>query len=190
MEGTVDITPGYYESYQVRESILSKGMDAYAKAIKASKEFHTANISVDSLKQFEEPVKIHYDVKISPENEGDILYFNPFLTGRYKENPFQYADRKYPVEMDYPINELYILNMEVPDGYKIDELPKSVKVKFNENEGIFEYIVRTDNKNIQLICKINLYNATFDPTDYQVLREFFAFVVKKENEQFVFKKVK
>jgi hypothetical protein len=34
-------------------------------------------------------------------------------------------------------------------------------------------------------------NKTFFPTEeYSTLRDFFAFVVKKENEQLVFKKVK
>jgi hypothetical protein len=34
-----------------------------------------------------------------------------------------------------------------------------------------------------------LNKATFDPEDYETLRNFFAFVVEKEGEQIVFKKV-
>ena len=37
--------------------------------------------------------------------------------------------------MPYCIDETYILNMEVPAGYKVDELPKSARVSLNDNEG-------------------------------------------------------
>jgi hypothetical protein len=86
------------------------------------------------------------------------------------------------------MDETYILNMEVPEGYKIEEVPKSTKVLFNTDEGYFEYIVQKDENNIQLRSRVKLLKADFKPDDYAVLRDFFAFVVKKQSEQFVFKK--
>jgi len=112
------------------------------------------------------------------------------LAEGYKENPFHAADRKYPVEMPYAFDETYVLNMEIPDGYVVDELPKSTKVTFNDDEGFFEYLTAKDGSNIQFRCRLQLKKANFKPEDYATLRDFFGFVVKKENEQFVFKKKK
>jgi len=74
---------------------------------------------------------------------------NPMLDEGYKENPFKAAERRYPVEMPYGFDETYILNMEIPEGYAVDELPKSTKVTFNEDEGFFEYLIAKDDNGIQ-----------------------------------------
>ena len=80
--------------------------------------------------------------------------------------------------------------MEIPTGYKVDELPKSTRVKLNENEGMFEYIATSDANTIQLRYKLVLNKATFNPEDYATLRDFYGYVVKKQAEQIVFKKIK
>jgi len=192
MSGTVEITPGLIESFHTRDEIAKKGIAGFTKDIKLASDnnMRVTNVGIDSLQQYDLPIMIHYDITADPGNGEDFIYFTPMLLDGYKDNPFAVSDRKYPVEMPFPLNEVFILNMEIPEGYKIEELPKSTKVKFNENEGLFEYIVRSDSRKIQLICKLSLYEATFYPDDYQTLRDFFAYVVKKESEQIVFKKIK
>jgi hypothetical protein len=108
----------------------------------------------------------------------------------YKENPFKSADRRYPVEMSSAMDRTYTLTMEIPKGYVVDEIPKSAKVSFNTDEGFFEYLIAKDDQRIQFRSRIKLAKATFKPEDYATLRDFFGFVVKKESEQIVFKKVK
>ena len=80
--------------------------------------------------------------------------------------------------------------MDIPDGYNVDELPKSARVALNDNEGMFEYLVQKDDKKIQLRAKLSLRKAVFEPEDYATLRDFFTFIVNKESEQIVFKKIK
>ncbi|HLK31416.1 MAG TPA: DUF3858 domain-containing protein, partial [Puia sp.] len=104
--------------------------------------------------------------------------------------PFKAADRKYPVEMLQPVNETYTLSAEVPSGYVVDELPKSVKVAYNNTEGIFEYLIQKSENEIQLRYRIKLNKATFPSDEYDTLRDFYAYVVKKLSEQVVFKKKK
>ena len=55
---------------------------------------------------------------------------------------------------------------------------------------MFEYIVTKNSTDIQLRSKIVLNKANFEPEDYETLRNFFAYVVKKQAEQIVFKKIK
>ena len=80
--------------------------------------------------------------------------------------------------------------MEIPTGYKVEELPKSTRVSLNENDGMFEYLISSDGKYIQMKCLLDIKTATFTNEDYQTLRDFYGFVVKKEAEQIVFKKIK
>jgi hypothetical protein len=112
------------------------------------------------------------------------------LNEGYKENPFKSADRKYPVEMPYAMDETYTLSMDIPEGYVVDELPKSTRVLFNDDEGFFEYLIVKGDGNIQFRSRIKFNKANFKPEDYASLRDFFGFVVKKQSEQIVFKKKK
>lgn len=191
IEGSFQTTLGYNESLNTRESIKEKGEAAYFKKIKSSytSDIEMKNTGIDSLKMIENPVSIHYDFKMN-DMEGDIIYFNPMLSEGYDKNLFKAAERKYPVEMPYTFDETYNLNMDIPAGYVIDEIPKSAKVSFNDGEGFFEYLISSSANNIQLRSRIVMSRANFAPEEYNSLRDFFGYVVKKHSEQIVLKKKK
>jgi hypothetical protein len=188
----VTTTPGYNEACAVREKVRADGQQSFMKKIQTaySGEMAPSNLEIDSLRQPEQPLQIGYDVAITPDASSDLFYFNPMLSEGYKENPFKAAERKYPVEMPFCMDETYTLTMDVPEGYAVDELPKSAKVTFNENEGFFEYLIVKSGDMVQMRSRIKLKKAVFKPEDYSTLRDFFAFVVKKQSEPIVFKKKK
>jgi hypothetical protein len=79
--------------------------------------------------------------------------------------------------------------MIVPEGYQVDELPKSTIVKYNEEgDGQFEYRISESNGMISLRSRIFIKRTYFQPDEYNILREFFNMIVKKQNEQIVLKK--
>lgn len=180
---------GFYESAELREKIKDD-VQGYFKKIKSGYNFdiNITDATVDSLKLPDMPAVIQYDFAFKPSAEDNLVYFNPMMTEGYKENPFTAAERQYPVEMPYVMDETYLLNMEVPKGYTVEEVPKSAKVAFNEDEGFFEYIIQKSDDVVMLRSRIKLNKATFAPEDYEGLRAFFGFVVKKQNEQIVLKK--
>lgn len=188
--GSYTSSLGYYESNDLREKLDKESQEDYFKSEKKEFPFEVQieNPTLDSLKNYDYTVNVKYDFKFSLDD--DLLYINPMFNEATKENPFKSAERTYPVEMPYKINETYVLNMDIPEGYKVDDLPKSTRVKLNENEGMFEYIISANGTKIQLRSKIVFNKATFPPEDYQTLRDFFAFIVKKQSEQIVLKKIK
>ena len=191
LHGTYASTLGYLESLELRDDIKEKGEGDYFKAIQTA---YTGDIDItdkglDSLKLVEEPVTVHYAFNISKGGE-DIIYFDPMLNEGLKKNYFASAERFYPVEMPYAQSETFVLNLEVPKGYDVEEMPKSARVSLNDGEGTFDYLVGRNENNIQLKSIIKLNKATFAPEDYNSLRDFFAQVVKKQSEQIVFKKKK
>lgn len=193
MSGTFQSILGYIASSDLRKDIHKRGEKEYFKDIQASypPEFAISNTGIDSLKIQEEPVKVSYEFTYKPAAEDGIIYFNPMLGEEgYRVNPFKSAERNYPVEMPYARDEIYLLTMAVPNGYVVDEMPKSVKVLFNDDEGFFEYLVVSDGQNIQLSSHLKLTRANFQPEDYATLRDFYAFIVKKQGEQIVFKRKK
>jgi hypothetical protein len=181
---------GYYGSLNIRRRIQKDGKENYFKDL--GKEF-TNDITIektgiDSLERYEEPITLHYDIKFGKE-QPDIMYLDPILAEKYKKNPFKSADRQYPVEMPYKMNEVYLLTLNIPDGYVADEVPKPVTLKMDEsNDVIFEYRISQSGGVISLRTRLQVNKTTFQPSQYNVLREFFNKVVAKQNEQIVLKK--
>ena len=190
IEGVWQSTLGAQESYGVRREVSENGEEKYFKDIQTAygNDIEISAAGIDSLDQPENPVKVHYEFALKGAAGEPILYLNPIMGGGWHENPFRAADRKYPVEMPYAMDETYVFSMEIPAGYAVEELPKSTRVVFNIDQGSFEYLVAQSGGQIQLRCRLKLDRASFQPEDYPTLRDFFAFVVKKENEQIVLKK--
>lgn len=188
--GSFQSIPGYFKTYDLRSQIKLKGENEFLKSIKLEygQEVEITNLQIDSLNNLEKPLTINYDFNFKNKYSGDIIYFNPIIYGAYKENPFNSTERKYPVEMPYPIDDVYEFSMEIPTGYKVEELPKSAKVSFNGDVGFFEYMIQKDESLLQLRTHLKLNQATFAAEDYKSLREFFSYIVKKQAEQVVFKK--
>ena len=192
ISGKMQQAPGYYESYSFRSKIKDKGVEELFKDIK--KDFgvdaEISNTRIDSLEKYDQPLQLNYDVKLNFGNE-DIIYLNPMFGEAYKENPFKSATRTYPVEMPYAFDEMFVLRMDVPPGYEVDELPKSIKVNFDEEgKNFFEYLISNSGGVISFRSRIKLTRSYYLPDEYEILREFFNLIVSKQSEQIVFKKKK
>jgi hypothetical protein len=190
MEGSLQIVLGDQESYDLRQHIRKQGEKEYFKDIQTAygQDLIVSNGGIDSLASPEDPVKVHYEFRLNQEPGASVLYINPMLWSDTRDNPFQAADRKYPVEMPYTMDNIYIYSMEIPEGYVVDELPKSARVAFNNDQGFFEYMLGAQGNMIQLRCHIKLNKAWFAAEDYSGLRDFYAYIVKKESENIVLKK--
>jgi hypothetical protein len=42
--------------------------------------------------------------------------------------------------MPFKLDELYIMRMEIPKGYQIEEMPKPVRVLLGDGDGSYEYL--------------------------------------------------
>jgi transglutaminase-like putative cysteine protease len=190
--GVMQQAPGYYESYRLRSMIKEKGKDQLVNDIRKAfnADVEISNVSIDSVDKYDDQVNVKYNFNLKTDKD-DIMYFNPMFGEGYKENPFKSAERFYPVEMPYIMDETYLLQLEIPQGYAVDELPKQIMLKLNDNDdGTFEYRITESNGTISLRSRLRIKRSYFQSDEYGMLREFFSLVVKKHSEQVVLKKKK
>ncbi|HSC52626.1 MAG TPA: transglutaminase domain-containing protein [Phnomibacter sp.] len=183
---------GTYESLELRQRIKRKGIEAerntITKAIPA--EFKITEPGFENLDTSDNNIVVRYDITPVMEEDADVIYINPMLAEAYKDNPFASAERKYPVEMPYAFNEMFVASIQIPEGYVLDDKPKSSRVSLFESDGMFEYLISADDTRVEMRCKLQINKANFVAEEYEVLREFFTYVVKKQAETIVFKKKK
>jgi hypothetical protein len=174
----------------MRERVKESGQNSVETNIKnvVPAETEMKDLQLEALKEVDSKVKVKYTLDCKNMKEEDILYINPLMGEITKENLFAAAERNYPVEMPYTFKETIISNIRLPEGYVVDEMPKSTRVKLDNDQGIFEYIIQNNEGMVQLRCVIDLKKANFPAEEYATLRNFYTYIVNKQSEQIVLKK--
>jgi len=97
--------------------------------------------------------------------------------------------REYPVDFGVQSTESYNCQLTVPEGYKVEELPKSMSLLLENKGGQFQYqVTQVDNK-VLLSLRILINKAFFLPSEYQSLKSFYNSIINKESEQIILKKI-
>jgi hypothetical protein len=190
MKGKIEAEhSGYYAQHE-RKEYLTSGEQDYVKSFVAGRSWTIEKSTFANTSEVTEPFKETYEVSIEDQvtSAGDVIYVNPFLVLRMGENPFKLETRQYPVDFGSPIEHLLISKFTIPDGYTIDELPKSQLLKLPENAAKYMYNVTFTGNQVTLTSNLQINSSLFSQDEYPHLREFYNRVVAKQAEQIVLKK--
>ena len=179
---------GVFESMEMRNRMRrEKPADFFENLRKTMNEHkEMGEYGFDSLSIPEEPLGWHYSM--SYRFTQKTIYFNPIMHERLNTNPLENPERHYPVEMPYRIDNSYILHMDVPKGYAVEQLPKSVRYMLQDGSGVFEYQLQSDGKSIDFQTRLQLKRSNYSIEEYPDLRSLYALIVQKEKEPIIFKK--
>ncbi|TPE43728.1 DUF3857 domain-containing protein [Pontibacter mangrovi] len=191
--GTGRESAGGYHAVDLRRTILEEGESKYTERLaKEVGDFKLTEPKIKNLKDLSTPLDISYNISVEGSGRSnDIIYLNPMLGRGEKENPFKLQERLYPVDFGMPIDEVYTCNFAVPEGYVVEEMPKSVAINLPEGGGRFMYMVQVqqEGKAIQVMSKVNISKPVYYAPEYPYLKEFFNQIIAKHAEQIVLKKV-
>jgi transglutaminase-like putative cysteine protease len=187
--GTYRRINGVFESMNVRNRLRKTSAEEFfetmRKTMADSKQM--GECGFDSLGVPEYLLGWHYAMKY--DFTRGTIYFNPIFHERFNSNPFNPPERHYPVEMPFCINNNYILNMEVPKGYRVEQLPKPEKVELKDSSGLFEYLISAEENKIHFRTRLVIRKTNYGLEEYPAIRDFFSLIVSKEKEPIVLKKI-
>ena len=122
--------------------------------------------------------------------EENLLTFQPLLFEAMKENLFKPEERKLPVEFPYPVDERINVTITMPEGYVLDEAPKSERFVFGDNNSMdFSYMVQANETGVQIAYRFKSDVCIVPAIQYAGLRDFYSKVFAKCQEVLVFKKI-
>ena len=109
--------------------------------------------------------------------DGDRIYFNPIVFADEKTNYFVQSDRVLPVEFPAAQSTTITSVVTIPEGYVVEEMPKSETVTLPGYLGVVISFEMQDNN---LVTKYqSVVGNTFIPaTEYANLQEFWNKVLK------------
>ncbi len=151
--------------------------------------FGIDSIQVLNLPEIDKPLEIKLYLKSkSSLLEEDIVYLEPILKDSYNSNPFKSESRQFPVDYGYPRKHSYVLNLQLPENYRIDDSPVNQIVSIPNKAGTFRYVSKDSGGNYQLSYSVSIDKPSIPSIHYGGLREFYNIIISKLDEVVVLKK--
>ena len=113
------------------------------------------------------------------------MYITPLFFLAKKENPFKLEKRLFPVDFGLPWKEKDNVNIQIPEGYKVESLPEPLAIGLPENKGVFKYQLTNVGNKIKVVSIFQINSSAISPTYYLALKEFYKKVVEKQTEKIV-----
>ncbi|TDD76268.1 DUF3857 domain-containing protein [Flavobacterium caseinilyticum] len=182
-----------YEAYSFREKNARQNEENYLEKLENNLEgilitdYSVENRDTDLSKPVIETFTF------TSENHCEIIggkmFIDPLLFFTLKKNPFVQEKRQMPIYFGYPKQEKYNINLEIPEGYLVESIPKSIKIATEDNVILFLINTQVEGNKIQIIITKEINASILSAEYYDDLKSFFQKIIDKQNEKIVLKKI-
>ncbi|MDR7209813.1 DUF3857 domain-containing protein [Flavobacterium piscis] len=193
LNGKVRIQKTDYDAYRFRIDYANVNEENYLEKLEAKLgDLKISNYLVENKKSnYDKYLLETFD--FASDNLSDVIgekiYINPILFFTSTKNPFTQENRQMPIYFGYPTQERYNINLEIPEGYAVEVLPKSIHILAENKDITYKFnIVNQENK-IQISCIKEINNSIFVAQQYNGLKELFQKIIALESEKIVLKKI-
>ena len=188
LNGKINYLKEGYDALSLRKELQSKGQEDYIKS--KHKTWSIENTVFENVGNIDKAVMESHTISVTDHisSGGNLMYINPFIESQLIENPFKLEKREYPVNYGSPQDKTYMCKITLPEGFTIDELPKSKVVALPGNTARYLYNVSQMGNTVHITSTFQINRTLFLQDEYPNLREFYNQVVAKQSEQIVLKK--
>jgi len=147
--------------------------------------FETMNIDADSL-----PFRATFTFKMPAKESGEYAFISLNNFNELQVNPFLSENRLSNINFGYRKSITTSFFIDIPEGYEVDAVPKSVVLKTEDKTMAVSRQVIVEEVTHRIQAKIQFQNAVswFPSDQYSVIREFYKKMDAMLNEQIVLKK--
>ncbi len=179
-----------YEAMKKREEITGeehrKYLEKWLKNIFAQAVLDTYYITQLEDREKALTIQLTYQLPDYGQVVGENIYLTvPQLSGLYK-NPFRKFERKIPLEYNYLTGTSEKIILTVPEGFIIEDVPLS------KNSKIDGMIFLAENKpeGNHIVChrQFMVKKKTFNPSEYQQVKDFYSQMISYAESQIVIKR--
>jgi len=190
--GTVQATFTGYEALAQRKEIASAGSDKEFMKVLAKRmvDLEIKDLKIENIDELAKPLVMKLDIEMTGYgnlNASNIL-FNPFIIGKWKQNPFKSAERLYPVDFGVSIDESLILNLEYPTTFEVVDLPQKIGLALPNSGGRYLYDVQNIGNRLTLNSSLLISRTFFSSEEYHYIKELFNRVVAAHQTDLMFRK--
>ena len=152
------------------------------------------NLTVDRFTisgsdEYTPQVQMAYSFEKQQEVAGDMMYVNLFLLNFHDPSTFKEEVRRVPVDFMYPYRINYTVNMIIPEGYELEELPKPAAYKAQGIKSQAFVQFRQADVNVVSMSFSFVLDSYFAPAEaYKDVRAWYEMLTSMYNTTLVLKK--
>jgi Domain of Unknown Function with PDB structure (DUF3857) len=190
MSGTTQVNDFSYHKADAIRMYKTDGEQKYKDYLRDDdNNLKIASLKLDNMEVDSLPLTENIDFKLDlTGSDENYIYFSPNLFTGLNSNPFiseqRLADINLKFLRNYSINGRY----KMPDGFKIESLPKSVVLVMPDTSITFKRVVAEQEGYVIAHYQINFKKSYYPKEDYPALRAFYKQFHEMLNEQIVLKK--
>lgn len=176
-----EVSTGYI-SVEKRKEYNNYSREETLKRKQGKNEFlDISEYKIENEKELEQPFKENYKIKIYDQSVANKLFLFPFLMETYfSENPFISSSRHYPIHLGFPLENNYLIAIDLNGHYKLTQLPQNKILKLPNNNGEFSVVYAASGNTINIRLNVKLNSYSFPPEAYQTLQQYFASLIKTQ----------
>ncbi|CAH1002029.1 hypothetical protein LEM8419_02944 [Neolewinella maritima] len=123
---------------------------------------------------------------------NDFLYIQPVLLPMLDDQLDDVESRLYPIDFPYPWIQRYVAQINLPEGFVVDELPASLRLKADDGSIAVVYSV-DENVALRAVTvnfAVQLDRTLYTSGEYGGLREMFRRIIDLQQAPIVLKRAK
>ncbi len=114
---------------------------------------------------------------------GKKMVINPMIFLNKTKNEFNQAEeRRYPIDFLSPYTTTKKIELEIPEGYTIENLPKSKKIVTQDKEISYAYIVENVGNKVVVTSTLKVESAEYPKEYYPAFKQIWKTVVDSQNQ--------
>ncbi|KPE52293.1 transglutaminase-like domain-containing protein [Chryseobacterium indologenes] len=144
-------------------------------------DFTDINCKVLDKGEFESTMKFTSENLI--DKIGKKMIINPMLFLGKTSNEFDQTEaRKYPIDLISAFAKVKKITLEIPEGYTIEEMPKSKKIVTDDKEIEYSYTADLKGNKLEVTSVIKIASPDYPKEYYPAFKQIWNTASKSENQ--------
>ena len=181
-----------HNAFAFRSETENVKEDAYHEKLEnENKKIEISDYSRANEKEIQLPVTETFSFSGTNLSEiiGGKIYLNPMLFFTEEQNPFKQENRQYPIDYGFPFMDKYSINIQIPEGYKLETLPETKVFSMQDDLGSFKFLSSLSGNTIQLSVSHQVNTSIISTEYYSMLKEYYQKMIAKQNEKIILTKI-
>jgi hypothetical protein len=192
LSGKVHEEHGGYAAADTRGTLLAQGEKKYLNDVQRRHEsWALPKLTVGAAENIEKPLTLDYEFAQPAEEQTakSTLYLSPLSDFGIGQNPFRRESRAFEIDFGMAHDETLLINLALPAGYELAEVPKPTILDLPDGGGRFSYSVAVPGTGVvMLTSRLTLYKTLYPAEQYAYLRELYRYALEKQGQKLIIRK--
>lgn len=177
---------------QLREKEENTEIPLVNDIIEVFPEAELLNHSIKDPEVAGGPLEMDVEMKVPMgQSLDDFLYVQPVLIPVLDKELAEVEQRIYPVDFAYPWQQRYITTINLPEGYAVEELPESIRMRSEDGTMSCTFAASDNGQNaVSINFTVDVARTVYEAREYPILRDMFRRIIDMQASTIVLKRAK